>query len=334
MIGVAVVGVGRIGQRRARVAHQCALSRLVGVADLDGQRAATVAAEHGCIWSAHWEKLVAHPDVDVVVVSTVNNELAPITMAAAVAGKHVLSEKPLGRNAAEAEQMVRAAARAGVILKTGFNHRYHPALWRAHELLEQGAIGDVMWARCRYGHGGRPGYEHEWRADPVISGGGELLDQGVHVMDLLRWFVGEFEQAMGWVGTHFWPTPVEDNAFALLRTARGQVAALHTSWTQWKNLFCLEVFGRDGYLIVDGLGGSYGAERLTLGRRTPTSGPPEEEHFEYRGPDLSWEAEWQDFLRAIGGGGPPLGTGHDGLQAMRLVEAVYRSSTVGGAVRV
>ena len=333
-IGTVVIGVGRVGQRRARVAHIHPGSRLVGVADLDGARAQAVAAELGCEWTTRWQDLVARPDVQAVVVSTVNGALAAVTMGATAAGKHVLCEKPLGRSVSEAQHMVWSAERARVILKTGLNHRYHPALWRAHQLASEGAIGELMWIRACYGHGGRAGYEREWRANPTLSGGGELLDQGVHLVDLCRWFLGELEEASGWVATCAWPMPVEDNAFALLRSARGQVAMLHTSWTRWKNTFCFEVFGRQGYLVVEGLGGSYGAERLTIGRRAPEGGPPSEEQVEFAGPDLSWEAEWEDFLAAIANGHPPLGSGHDGLRAMRLLEAVYRSSAAGRVVRL
>ncbi len=332
MIGAAVIGVGLIGRRRVRVAHEHPRSRVVGVADLDVDRASAVANELGCNWTTDWQGLVSRADVQAVVVSTVNSALAPVTLAATAAGKHVLCEKPLGRSLMEAEAMVQSAERAGVVLKTGLNHRYHPAVSQAHRLATQGGIGELMWARCRYGHGGRPGYEHEWRADPALSGGGELLDQGVHVADLFRWFLGDFAQVFGWLGTHFWPMPVEDNAFALLRTAAGRVAELHTSWTQWRNLFSLEVFGHDGYLLVEGLGGSYGPERLTIGHRNPRGGAPAQEQLDFPGPDASWEAEWEDFLQAIDTGRPPLGSGRDGLEAMRLLDAIYRSARAGCAV--
>jgi predicted dehydrogenase len=130
--------------------------------------------------------------------------LAPVTIASLESGKHVLCEKPLGRNFAEAEQMVAAAGKTGRILKTGFNHRHHPAVWKARELVRQGAIGPLMFIRAVYGHGGPPGYEKEWRADANLSGGGELLDQGVHILDLCRWFMSDFAEAFALTGTFFW----------------------------------------------------------------------------------------------------------------------------------
>jgi predicted dehydrogenase len=346
---VGIVGCGLIGKRRAAVARELG-DRIVVVADIDAARARQVAEESDCDWTADWQEVVARGDVDVVVVSTVNKVLAPVTIAAAGAGKHVLCEKPLGRNAAEAQQMVEAAQRAGVLLKTGFNHRHHPAIWKAHELCSQGAIGPLMFIRAVYGHGGRPGYDKEWRANPDLSGGGELLDQGVHVVDLCRWFMGDFVEAVGFTKTYFWDLghfsgadlnpqstirnpQLEDNAFALLRTADGRVAQFHTSWTQWKNRFTFEVFGRDGYLRVDGLGGSYGSETLTVGQRRPESGPPVEERFEFPGPDLSWQMEWREFTSAIREKRQPLANGEDGLQVMRLIAAIYESARTGRVVR-
>lgn len=127
----------------------------------------------------------------------------------------------------------------------------------------------------RYGHGGRLGYEKEWRADPTIGGGGELLDQGLHLIDLSRWYLGDFVHVDGYVKTYFWQMPVEDNGFMMLRTKRDQVAWLHVSWTEWKNTFSLEIYGKSGKLQIDGLGGSYGMEQLALYRMHQNMGPPE-----------------------------------------------------------
>ncbi|HVS84902.1 MAG TPA: Gfo/Idh/MocA family oxidoreductase [Gaiellaceae bacterium] len=221
------------------------------------------------------------------------------------------------------------------VLKVGFNHRFHPAVARAHELAAAGAIGPLLSIRAAYGHGGRAGYEREWRADPELSGGGELLDQGVHVLDLCRWFLGEFSEVHGVVATSFWEiAPLEDNGFALLRTAGGQVASLHTSWTQWRNLFRFEVFGRDGWLAVEGLGGSYGTETLVHGTRRPEFGVPEEERFEFPGADESWRLEWEELRAAIAEGRDPSGSGDDGVEAARLVEAIYRSAHEGARVEL
>jgi predicted dehydrogenase len=185
-----------------------------------------------------------------------------------------------------------------------------------------------------YGHGGRPGYDKEWRASRDLSGGGELLDQGVHVIDLFRCFLGEFNEVFGRVATFFWDMEVEDNAFALFKTDRGQVATMHTSWTQWKNKFLLELIGEKGYLVVDGLGGSYGTERLVFGKRKVNGGVPDEEIVEFPGPDISWREEMKEFASAITENREPIGSGYDGLMANRLVGAVYESAHRNVPVRL
>jgi predicted dehydrogenase len=334
MMKIGIVGCGLIGQRRGQVAQQVRDEVLL-VADLHQEAVAKTAASLQTAGTQDWRAVTGHPEIEAVVVATYNKNLLPITLAALGNGKHVLCEKPLGRNAREAKEMWAAAREANRVLKVGFNHRHHPALWQAHEMAKSGKIGPLMNIRAAYGHGGRPGYDQEWRANADLAGGGELLDQGVHIVDLCRWFLGDFVQASGMLGTWFWQmAPLEDNGFALLRAAGGQIATLHTSWTQWKNLFRMEIFGRDGYLLVNGLGGSYGPERLILGLRRPESGPPLEESWDFTGPDPSWREEWQEFTAAIREGRQPLGNGHDGYQAARTIDAIYESARTGRVVDI
>jgi predicted dehydrogenase len=322
---IGVVGCGLIGDRRARVAHGAGDEVLL-IADLKPECAHKTASAVGAQWTTDWKKVTGHPEIEAVVVATVNKDLLPVTLGALENGKHVLCEKPLGRNAQEARHMVAAARLHRRILGVGFNHRHHPAIWEAHRLAQAGVIGPIMYIRAAYGHGGRPGYDQEWRGDPELAGGGELLDQGVHIVDLCRWFVGDFVQVSGMLGTWFWNVaPLEDNGFALLRTGSGQIAMLHTSWTQWKNLFRFEVFGRDGYLLVEGLGGSYGLERLTLGVRRPESGPPDLKVWEYPGPDNSWKDQWDEFSAAVREDRDPLSNGNDGYQAALVIDAIYEA---------
>jgi predicted dehydrogenase len=318
---VAIVGCGLIGHKRARALID---SRLVVAIDTNEARARQLAEQHpGCAAGTDWEAAVARADVDAVIVSTTNQSLAPVTLAAIRHGKHVLAEKPAARSAAELAPLLPAAREAGVIVKVGFNHRFHPAFQKAMEIFESGGLGPLLYVRGRYGHGGRLGYDREWRADPDVAGGGELLDQGVHLIDLARWFAGDFVEVEGHIGTYFWNMPVEDNGFALLRTARGQVAWLHASCTEWKNLFCFEVFGRDGKLQVDGLGGSYGVERLSWYRMLPQMGPPETTIWEYPGEDRSWHHEYAHFLECVRDGRQPAGGLPDALAALQVVQRLY-----------
>ena len=209
-------------------------------------------------------------------------------------------------------------------MRVGFNHRYHRAFRKARAILDTGALGEPMYVRARYGHGGRPGYEQEWRAVPDVSGGGEAIDQGVHLIDLARWFLGDFVDVQGAAPTFYWNMPVEDNAFFLLRTAGGSLAFLHASWTEWKNLFSFEIAGRLGKLEISGLGGSYGTERLTWYKMSREMGPPETFAWEYPMADDSWKVENHAFLEDIRLGRPPDPGITDAQAALRVIEAVYK----------
>jgi predicted dehydrogenase len=262
--------------------------------------------------------------IDIAIVATTNDALADAACAALDAGCHVLVEKPAARNLPELDRIQAAAERAQKLVRVGFNHRYHPAMLKAREIIDSGALGPLMIVRGRYGHGGRVGYEKEWRANPEISGGGELIDQGVHLIDLAHWYLGsEFTDVTGFASTFFWDMPVDDNAFLTLRTATGATAFLHVSCSEWKNLFSLEVYGRQGKLHVEGLGGSYGVERLTWYRMLPEMGPPETEAWEYPRADRSWEIEFAEFLDDIAKNRTPSAGLNEARQALAVVEKIY-----------
>lgn len=322
--GVAIIGCGLIGQKRAKA---LAGARLTACADLVRERAELLArTAPGAAAGDDWRAMVDRADVDIVIVATTNESLAEIACFAVEAGKHVLVEKPGARSLAEIDPVIDAAARRRRLVRVGFNHRYHPALLKARELFDSGALGELMFLRGRYGHGGRIGYDKEWRANPALSGGGELVDQGVHLIDLSRWFLGEFTTVSGFAHTYFWRMPVDDNAFMLLRTAREQAAFLHVSCTEWKNLFSLEIYGRDGKLHVEGLGGSYGVEKLAYYRMLPEMGPPDTTVWEYPRGDQSWALEFAEFLEDIRLDRTPAASLADARAALAIAEEVYRQS--------
>lgn len=323
---MALVGAGRQGARRLQAILDAGDVAVV-VADPDGLSGETLARRAGCPWTAEWVQAV-DADADAVVVCSPPDGHAQITLAALRAGRHVLCEKPLGLTAEEAWAMVAAADAAGCTLKCGFNYRHHPGIARAQALVSAGRVGRIGFMRSVHGTGGRSHFEREWRTQPARSGGGILMDQGVHVLDLFRWFAGPFDEVAGAISTVYWPiAPVEDNAFAILRGA-DCLATLHVSWIQWKNVFSLEVAGSTGTAVVEGLGGSYGVERVSVRRRGP-DGVREDDVTEFRGTDASWSEEWREFKAAIAEGREPLGSGRDGAEALALVEAIYRSSQEG-----
>jgi len=320
-MNVAIIGCGLIGRKRAQALGTCTL---VACADLDERRSQALAAEFGgAPAGADWRSVLQRPDVDVVFVATTHDALAPITLEAVRAGKHVLVEKPAARRAAELGAVIAAARQSGARVRVGFNHRFHAALRKAQELVRAGALGPLYFVRGCYGHGGRLGYEQEWRARPELSGGGELIDQGAHLIDLARLFLGDFAHVQGFAHTYFWNMPVEDNAFLLLRTAQGQTAFLHASCTEWKNRFSFEITGRDGKIDLAGLGGSYGVERLTFYRMRPEMGPPETTAWEWPMGDRSWELEVRELLRDIELGREPEPGLRDAQAVLRVVETIY-----------
>jgi len=323
-VNFAIVGCGLIGQKRART---LAGARLVVCADTDLNRAELLARSvSGCLATDNWRQAVTQDNVKAVVIATPHNSLAEISAAAIDAGKHVLVEKPAARHVEELRNLVVRAVEKGVMVRVGFNHRYHRAFRQARELVDSGVLGQLMFLRARYGHGGRIGYDKEWRSQPKVSGGGELIDQGVHIIDLARWFLGDFAEVEGFAHTYFWDMPVDDNAFLLLRTAKKQVAFLHASCTEWKNTFSFELYGRDGKLQIDGLGGSYGVERLAHYKMLREMGPPETTIWEYPMADNSWEVEMTEFLEDIRLARTPSAGLQDAVAALEIVDKIYRRS--------
>lgn len=323
-IGVGIIGCGLIGQRRAATLGR---ATAVAFADRDESRARMLAGKHpgaACYSSA--AELLQDPRVDIAIIATRHDTLAELARLAIACGKHVLVEKPAARRFAELEGLEDQARLKGVKVRVGFNHRQHRAFRAARGIIDSGALGPLMFIRARYGHGGRLNYDKEWRSDREISGGGQLIDQGVHLIDLARWILGDFTSVEGHVATYFWNTAVEDNCFLLLRTEAGQTAFLQTSCTEWKNLFSFEIFGRTGKLEISGLGGSYGTERLAHYRMLPEMGPPETTIWEFPMADDSWSVEFEEFLVDIATDRIPRPGLPDAIAALRITETIYRKA--------
>jgi len=322
---VAIIGCGLIGQKRARSLSGRAVVTVC--CDVDAAKAEALAkAVPGAVISTDWQAVVSRPDIDAVFVCTTHNLLAPIAAGAAAQGKHVLIEKPGARRAAELVPVQEAAEKTGALVRVGFNHRYHRSFQKAREIVQSGVISDLLYIRARYGHGGRIGYDKEWRAVAELSGGGEAIDQGMHLVDLSRWFLGDLTFVAGRAPTYFWNMSVDDNAFRFLETPSKQVALLHASWTEWKNLFSFEIFGRMGKLEITGLGGSYGLERLAHYQMLPEMGPPPTTIYEYPMADDSWDLEISEFIEDTRLGRQPNPGIPDAQAALRLVEQLYSGS--------
>ncbi|MDQ6744951.1 MAG: Gfo/Idh/MocA family oxidoreductase [Actinomycetota bacterium] len=330
---VGVIGCGLIGHKRAAaLAEQ---DRLLGATDPVGERATELVETYGgraCAAAA--ELLSLEPDV--VVVAATHDQLAPLTEQCLQAGAHVLVEKPAGLGTVQIKRLRDAAVRFDRHVMVGFNHRFHPAIAELAAAVHSGEHGELMHVRGRYGHGGRPGYDREWRTQPERSGGGELIDQGMHLLDIVHWLAGPLPLHSALLRTHFWDTEVEDNAALILgdsaeREARW--AMLHVTWTEWKNMFSLEVYCRTAKLQVDGLVRSYGPQTLRIYRMSPELGPPEIEERAYGDGDLSWAAQWEHFAATIQRGTPLLGTLADAHYAWSTVEQAYERAPAYAGMR-
>ena len=318
----AIIGCGLIGKKR--VTGMPAGSQIIVACDTNLPRAEELVklAKSGCA-CADFNDAVSDPKVEVVFIATLNSMLAPIAMAAVKNGKHVLVEKPAAIHTKELDEIEAAAKKTGALVRVGYNHRFHPAALKAVELFKSGVLGPMMFLRGRYGHGGRIGYDKEWRADAKLSGGGELIDQGVHLIDLAGIFLGEFTTVEGHATTYFWKMPVDDNAFLSLRNAEGKTAWLHVSCSEWKNLFSLEIYGRDAKLHWEGLGGSYGVEKLTYYKMLPQMGPPETTVYEFPRGDESWKIEMAEFFEDIKLKRTPVPGLKEAKAALLVVEKIY-----------
>lgn len=324
---VAIVGCGLVGSKRA--AALTPNDTLVACHDLDAEAARSLAERHGAIACATFEEMF-DADPEVVIVAIAHDRLAGVAEQALLAGAHVLVEKPVGVSRDEVDRLIECRRASEHMVKVGFNHRFHPGIARVSEELDLGHHGELMYLRARYGHGGRLGYDREWRTEPARSGGGELIDQGMHLLDLSHWLAGPLALHSALLRTQFWDTVVEDNAALLLGDGGSRVepwAMLHVSWTEWKNMFSLEVYCRTAKLEVEGLARSYGPQRLRIYRMGPRLGPPEVEEIVYPDRDDSWALEWANFARAIDADDARLLCGdlHDARYAWEQVEAAYAS---------
>lgn len=323
-VGVAVIGCGLIGRKRA--AALPAGFELAAVYDEIRDRAQLLARESpgAAMASRTLDEALETQGVDLVIVATAHRGLAPTAIAALGAGHDVLIEKPGARTLGELLAVREAAVSSGRRVRVGYNHRFHPSFRKIRDLLAVADYGSLMHVRARYGHGGRIGYEQEWRADRALSGGGELLDQGSHLVDLTRMIAGDVELVFSELRTDFWPTDVEDNAFLALRAATGGFAWLHASWTEWRNLFSFEIAFQSAKLEVQGLGGSYGVERLTLYEMLPEMGPPVTTAWEYPRADESWARELSDVASALRGEAAVGASLDDAIAVFTVIEEAYR----------
>jgi len=329
LLRIGIIGLGKMGMTRARELARHPSAEIVCGYDPAPEQFARAYPD---VMLCESVEGVLAQEIDAVFVCTPNRFTPPAVIAALDAGKHVFSEKPPGRNVQDIRDICAAEARnPGLKLKFGFNHRYHEGIREAKRMVDSGRLGKILWVRGIYGKSGGAGFENEWRNNKELVGGGILLDQGIHMLDLFQYFCGDFVEVKSMVTTAHWNIPVEDNAFALLRDTQGRVAMLHSSSTHWKHRFSLEIFMSEGYLSVNGILSStrsYGDETISVARKQFdagfATGKPREE-IVYFDTDPSWELEVVEFIDHVLADTPVIsGTSEQALKAMELVYAIYR----------
>lgn len=336
---VGIIGFGKMGKIRKSVIDKNPALSLSGICDVTPY---LQDAQDGREFFVDYRDLLK-TDVEVVFVCTPNKFSSEIVVAALNSGKHVFCEKPPGRTLQDIQNIINAEQKnLEQKLKFGFNHRYHGAVMEAKSIVESGRLGKILWMRGIYGKSGGEHFEKQWRSNREIAGGGILLDQGIHMIDLFRLFCGDFEEVKSFVTNSHWKIEMEDNAFAILRNKKNQVAMLHSSSTQWKHAFSLEIFFEEGYLIIDGILSStrsYGqGEKLILAAKQLSNGGfalgnPREEVV-YFDQDNSWELEVQDFVDCIKNNKKiTIGSSRDAFKAMDMVYEIYNADSKWDAKR-
>jgi predicted dehydrogenase len=330
-IRVGIAGFGVVGKQRGISIEANPDLELVAVSDIkygsDGINA------DGILFHRSYESLFNH-NLDALFVSLPNYLAPEATIAGLQHGLHVFCEKPPGRNIEETQAVIDEETKhPDLRLKYGFNHRYHRSVQEAKRLIDSGEFGPVLNLRGVYGKSRIIPFAGGWRSERDQAGGGILLDQGIHMLDLVRYFAGDFEEVHSFVSNAFWHHDVEDNAYALMRSTTGAIAMVHSSATQWRHRFRLEITLRDGLIELSGiLSGtkSYGEERLMVVRRDEDSdtGSFREETALYLD-DHSWQDEVDEFAALVTSGQPVTnGNSHDALKVMEMVSRVYNADPV------
>lgn len=324
---IGIAGYGVIGKRRREFVDRNPQMQTIGVCDRKFNE--TGVLPDGVKYSRTYDKLL-ELELDAVLVCMSNDMAAEITIAALNQGLHVFCEKPPARNMAELKLVMKAEQQnSDLKLMYGFNHRYHESIREALQIVHSGVLGKLINIRGVYGKSKLVTFDQaDWRAKRELSGGGVLLDQGIHMVDLMRLFAGEFTEVHSFISNSHWNYDVEDNAYAILRGGSGIVAMLNSSATQWRHQFTLDMNLQKGSIILRGIlsgSKSYGQETMTVVTANPDrdNGDPEEETHQYLN-DPSWGAEIDAFAEVILNNLPiESGSSKDAYHTMKLVHQIY-----------
>ena len=324
---IGIIGFGKMGQTRATAIEDSGHGKIISVYDSDHS---LDFRGYPIVSSA--KEIIDNPSIDAIFVCTPNNLNKPLTLEGLRVGKHVFCEKPPAFTVEDMHEIRDMEAKSGKKLMYGFNHRHHRSIKYMKSLIESKEYGTPIWMRGRYGKSVDDNFFKTWRAKKEIAGGGILLDQGIHMVDLFLFLGGKFDKVSAFISNHYWKQEIEDNVFAILKNSEnGMTASLHSTMTQWRHLFSLEIFLSKGYMVLNGLVTStktYGDEVLSIAKNrstAPAATWKDEEKITYE-IDQSWRSEVDHFFEAIATDSPiTIGSSEDALNVMQTVEAIYDS---------
>ena len=319
---IAIIGCGLIGKKRAEALMEIGNHQLVFAHDIDKSLCESFCKTYGCKYSTDWSSDLS--EVDVVLVATFHDVAVNIVERCLRENKHVLCEKPLGTTLKDSLFIHELGKQMHLRLKVGFNYRHYPAIEAAKDIISKGSLGNLLYGKFTLGHAARPNYDKEWRTDRVKAGGGALLDPGIHIIDLARYFFGDLKHIYSHLPHTFWNTYYEDNAFVNLISDSGKTVLLHSSVTEWKNVFTIELIGDLGYLKITGRGGFYGKQKLEWNKKWAWTGGDNQPFLqEFSEDDVSFRNELSEFFKAIEENRDPIGNSTDNLEAIRLITDIY-----------
>ena len=321
LIGCGIVGIRRLQNLPSRLKLIGCVDPLIAVNKFFKKR-------NNLYLTKDWKKLIKLKNLDAVIVATTHHLQTQIISECVNNNIHVFVEKPGGISAKDTYQIILKLKKKKLKskIRVGFNHRYHPAFLKAKDFIKNKIIGKILYIRSVYGHGGRLGYEKEWRFKKKFSGGGELIDKGSHLIDLSRFFLGDLQVVSSKLKNFFWKMKLEDNCFLNLENKYGASVFLHASCTEWKNKFLFEIFCESGKIEINGLGKSYGEEKLILYKMTKKMGKPKKKEYKFSKKDLSWKKELNEFYLDIIKKRKPSPNLNDIYKNLKIINSIYKSN--------
>ena len=326
MHSIGIIGFGKMGQIRKNIIDSIPDYSVKWVCDTMPPK------ESNFKFTKDPNVIFNDDEVDIIFVCTPNYLTKDFVVKGLDSKKHVFCEKPPGISSAQVMEIIEAEKRNPECkFMIGFNHRWHQSIVEAKRLVDSGKFGEILWMRGRYGKSVDQNFFNGWRAKRAYAGGGILMDQGIHMLDLFLMFCCDFEDVKAVCSDLYWHLDIEDNVFAILRNSKGQVASLHSTMTQWRHLFSFEIFMEQGYIVINGLitsSQTYGKEELSIAenRTTPPQATWTKEEKITFSIDNSFQDEVKVFIQCIDSNSPiTTGGSEDAMKVMRLVERIYDS---------